>query len=166
MSEATYNQAAAVETHTDCRNPDGITVGLIDGMIAAARILARRYLCAPAVVEALKDLASDPDVRLVVAYADMTAVDQVHGRMGAQARTIDSLLDDAERTSATLTELEARAADQEAKIGIQETRIFDLEGSITDQRSDINRLSRDLRDLGQRLADLEQRQQAPDQSME
>lgn len=101
MTEALDNQA------TDCCGPDSITVKLIEEMIATARILARRYLCAPAVVEALKDLASDPDVRLVVAYADMTTIDQVHGRMDAQARTMESLLDDAERTATALTELEA-----------------------------------------------------------
>lgn len=149
--------------HTDCRDPEGITIGLIEDMIATARILARRYLCAPTVVAALKDLANDPDVRLVMAYADMTALDQVYARMDAQSRTMDSLLDDADRTITALTELESRSADQEAKNGLQEARIFDLEGLVTDQRSNINRLSRELRDLGQRLADLEQRQQAPNQ---
>jgi hypothetical protein len=44
-----------VETSTDCRDDTGITVGLIDGLIAIVRVLVQRDLTAPEVVEALKD---------------------------------------------------------------------------------------------------------------
>lgn len=47
---------------TDCRSETGITVGLLDGIIAVARVAACRDLTAPAVREALKDLAADEDV--------------------------------------------------------------------------------------------------------
>lgn len=46
----------------DCRSPEGVTVGLIDGIIAAARVLRGRDLSHPAVREALADLAEDEDV--------------------------------------------------------------------------------------------------------
>lgn len=54
------------ETHTDCRDPDGITVGLIDTIITAARVLAGRDLTAPAVREALADLHGDEDVAAII----------------------------------------------------------------------------------------------------
>jgi len=54
----------AAET-VDCRGEAGITVGLIDGIISMARILVRRDLSNPHVVEALKDMASDEDIRLL-----------------------------------------------------------------------------------------------------
>lgn len=47
---------------TDCRSDDGVTVGLIDGIISSARVLAKRDLSPPAVAEALKDLRADEDV--------------------------------------------------------------------------------------------------------
>jgi hypothetical protein len=46
----------------DCRSAEGVTVGLIDGIIAAARVLRARDLTHPAVREALADLAEDEDV--------------------------------------------------------------------------------------------------------
>lgn len=58
--------AAPSVTHTDCRSPVGITVGLIDGMIAMARVLRSSDLSAPEVQEALKDLTSDEDVKFLM----------------------------------------------------------------------------------------------------
>lgn len=51
----------------DCRSEDGIIVGLIDGMIAQARIVARYLRAADGSVEAgvseaLADLRSDEDI--------------------------------------------------------------------------------------------------------
>ena len=46
----------------DCRSQEGVTVGLIDGIIAVARFLRGRDLSHPAVREALADLAEDEDV--------------------------------------------------------------------------------------------------------
>jgi hypothetical protein len=58
-------------TSTDCRSETGITVGLIDSLIAIARVLRPRLSDSndPAVVEALKDLATDHDMRAVWTYA-------------------------------------------------------------------------------------------------
>lgn len=56
-------------TKTDCRSEDGITVGLIDGIIAAARVLSKRDLSSPAVVEALKDIRADEDVAIITRTA-------------------------------------------------------------------------------------------------
>jgi hypothetical protein len=47
-------------TTTECRTPDGITVGLIDSINTACQLLVVRDLTALEVVEALKDLKSDP----------------------------------------------------------------------------------------------------------
>ena len=48
--------------NTDCRNEAGVTVGLIDSLIVIARVLVRRDLDDPGVIEALKDLAADEDI--------------------------------------------------------------------------------------------------------
>ena len=50
---------------TDCRTDVGVTVGLIDGMIAMARVLSKSDLSSPEVVEALKDLRADEDINKV-----------------------------------------------------------------------------------------------------
>lgn len=49
-------------SETDCRTDAGVTVGLIDGLIAIARVLRHRDLTPAPVAEALRDLASDEDV--------------------------------------------------------------------------------------------------------
>lgn len=49
-------------TPLDCRSDAGTTVGLIDGILATARVLRGRRLSHPAVIEALADLAGDDDV--------------------------------------------------------------------------------------------------------
>lgn len=51
-----------VTTHTNCREVNGITVGLIDGIIAMARVIRQRDLTDEAVLEALADLRSDEDI--------------------------------------------------------------------------------------------------------
>lgn len=52
------------ELTTDCRTREGVAVGLIDGIIATARVLREREgdIRGPAAVEALRDLRSDEDV--------------------------------------------------------------------------------------------------------
>ncbi len=49
-------------TETDCRTEEGTTVGLIDSVITVARVLAKRDLSTPAVLDALRDLRTDSDV--------------------------------------------------------------------------------------------------------
>ena len=51
------------QTSTDCRTEVGVTVGLIDGIIAMARVLSNSDLSSPEVVEALKDLRADEDIQ-------------------------------------------------------------------------------------------------------
>ncbi len=53
-------------TYTDCRSPVGVTVGLIDGIIAMARVLKTMDQSSLEVQEALKDLRSDEDIRNLV----------------------------------------------------------------------------------------------------
>lgn len=59
------------ESHTDCRSEMGVTVGLIDGLIAISRVLAKRDLSAPEVNEALEDLRHDEDVSLLLAFTPL-----------------------------------------------------------------------------------------------
>ena len=56
------------QTHTDCRSEEGITVGLIDGIINSARLLKGRTITG-AVREALDDLRSDEDFAAIGSMA-------------------------------------------------------------------------------------------------
>jgi hypothetical protein len=56
-------QPKSTETYTDCRSLEGVATGLIDGIIAMARVLNSLNLSSSAVKEALKDLRSDEDVK-------------------------------------------------------------------------------------------------------
>jgi hypothetical protein len=56
-------------SETDCRSPVGITVGLIDGMIAMARVLRQSNLSATEIQEALKDLQQDEDMKFLMGTA-------------------------------------------------------------------------------------------------
>lgn len=58
------------ECITDCRSVEGITVGLIDSIITAARVLRGRDQSSEAVAMALEDLRADEDVRAVMGGAD------------------------------------------------------------------------------------------------
>ena len=51
---------------TDCRTEVGVTVGLIDSLIAIARVLAKRDLSPAEAREALADLRSDEDMARVL----------------------------------------------------------------------------------------------------
>lgn len=50
----------------ECRNYDGITVGLVDAIMAILRILATRDLQQQDVQDALADLLQDPDLKTVM----------------------------------------------------------------------------------------------------
>ncbi len=50
------------ETTTNCREENGITVGLVDSLISICRILKKRDLSPKEVKEALKDLRADEDL--------------------------------------------------------------------------------------------------------
>lgn len=66
------------QSHTDCRSPTGVTVGLIDGLIAISRVLAQRDLTAPEVQEALTDLRYDEDVwKILTAVKGQVLIDQI-----------------------------------------------------------------------------------------
>lgn len=56
---------ATQHSHTNCRDDHGVTVGLIDGIIAMARVLRNRNLQSDAVQEALADLRSDEDIEFI-----------------------------------------------------------------------------------------------------
>lgn len=57
-------------TTTECRTPDGITVGLLDSINTIAQLLVIRDFSAPEVQEALRDLRDDrafQDIQLAMA---------------------------------------------------------------------------------------------------
>jgi len=59
------------ENITDCRAEEGITVGLIDAIIAIARIASKRDLRPKVVREALADLQDDEDVAFLLSSANL-----------------------------------------------------------------------------------------------
>lgn len=63
------------DSYTDCRNDDGITVGLIDGLISILRVLKNRDLSPEEVKQALLDLSDDEDLKYL-----LTALRKSHGR--------------------------------------------------------------------------------------
>lgn len=54
------------ECNTDCRSDIGITVGLIDGIIAMARVLKSRGQLSEEVQQALADLRADEDIAVLM----------------------------------------------------------------------------------------------------
>jgi hypothetical protein len=72
-------------TETDCRSEEGVTVGLIDSMIAIARVLAPRLnmgAYSHPVAEALRDFWDDRDVRDV----EMAATGIIRGFRNEQPK--------------------------------------------------------------------------------
>lgn len=57
----------------DCRSTDGVTIGLIDTIITASRVLRDRPLSGVPVREALADLAGDEDVAHLLWIAELSA---------------------------------------------------------------------------------------------
>jgi len=56
---------------SDCRDENGITIGLIDSIISVARILRGRDLDNPEVQEAMKDLKADEDVTFILTNQEL-----------------------------------------------------------------------------------------------
>lgn len=76
----------------DCRSEEGITIGLIDGLMSTARVLRRRLEngdMTPNVVEALRDFQQDEDIRYVLSCVVATkykvvGIDQTCGACPSQ----------------------------------------------------------------------------------
>jgi hypothetical protein len=62
-----------VDSHTDCRSEDGITVGLIDSIISICRVLKDRNFDSKEISESLHDLRQDEDFNHLM-YMAMAAV--------------------------------------------------------------------------------------------
>jgi hypothetical protein len=96
MPDPTTREAAA-EATTDCRTPEGVTVGLIDSLITTARVLAGRDMTGPGARAALADLAGDEDLAAVLLAAgyslagpgDVVPVGWMVSRSDAKGRLID-----------------------------------------------------------------------------
>lgn len=54
------------DTFSDCRDAEGVTIGLIDGIISISRILKQMDLSSANTKEALLDLSQDEDVNYVI----------------------------------------------------------------------------------------------------
>jgi hypothetical protein len=68
--------AISTISKSDCRKPDGISIGLIDGMLAMARVLRKSDLSAKEVQEALKDLQADEDMKFLMYSATLVPMAQ------------------------------------------------------------------------------------------
>ncbi len=67
MTTTVTKRGGETAVTTDCRSEEGVTVGLIDAIIAIVRVLAKRDLSGDtAVSEALKDLRSDQDLKSIL----------------------------------------------------------------------------------------------------
>lgn len=55
-----------METNSNCRSKDGITIGLIDSIISICRVLKDRDFNSYDVREALKDLQNDEDLKTIL----------------------------------------------------------------------------------------------------
>ena len=83
-------QPAAEVIETDCRSEEGVTVGLIDALIAICRPLATRDLATPATCAALEDLRSDSDA-LAIFLGLPPAADEVR-RLRERISQLEKLL--------------------------------------------------------------------------
>jgi hypothetical protein len=54
----------------DCRSKEGITIGLIDSIMTAVRVLDGRDIGGENIKEALKDLAADKGLRRLIDTGD------------------------------------------------------------------------------------------------
>lgn len=52
--------------NSDCRDINGITIGLIDTIINSCRLLRNRDLSNSNIIEALKDLKNDEDFKYLI----------------------------------------------------------------------------------------------------
>ena len=59
-----------IDTHTDCKSEEGITVGLIDAVITISRIIKLRTIDTPAIDNALIDLSTDEDFNYLINIAN------------------------------------------------------------------------------------------------
>lgn len=66
MKPTAHNMPKTTHTKTNCREDVGITVSLIDAIIAQCRILKSRDLSNKAVKEALLDLQGDEDLKFIL----------------------------------------------------------------------------------------------------
>lgn len=60
----------ATHIHTDCRSSEGVTVALIEGMIAMSRVLRQRGISTLAETEALRDLQADESIVWLLSQRD------------------------------------------------------------------------------------------------
>lgn len=56
----------------ECTSEEGITIGLIDSMLASANVLVSRDLGHPMVIEALEDLRSSRNIQVLIASHPLT----------------------------------------------------------------------------------------------
>ena len=54
------------DTHTDCRDSIGVTVGILDAIMVLCRLLKGRDLSNLETKEALKDLKNDEDFKFLI----------------------------------------------------------------------------------------------------
>lgn len=79
-------------TDSDCRTDEGITIGLIDGVIAICRVLRGRDLSSPNIQEALLDMSGDEDIAFVLAaYNQVDSHTKRSSDMSIRIRTVNGM---------------------------------------------------------------------------
>lgn len=63
--------------YTDCRTETGVTEGLVIGLIAIARTLAKRDLSSPEIQSALRDLRNDEDIQKLTGYSRVAELEKL-----------------------------------------------------------------------------------------
>lgn len=58
------------DTHTDCRDSIGVTVGILDAIMVLCGLLIDRDLSDPAIKEALKDLKGNSGFKFLIEILD------------------------------------------------------------------------------------------------
>lgn len=77
---------------SDCRTDEGITIGLIDGVIAICRVLRKRDLSSPNIQEALLDMSGDEDIAFVLAaYNQVDSHTKRSSDMSIRIRTVNGM---------------------------------------------------------------------------
>ena len=79
-----------MESYTDCRSEEGITVGLIDAIISISRILAKRDLSTESAKQGLLDLRLDEDVFHITTGFPLLTYDRIYQeRRDVPGRSLD-----------------------------------------------------------------------------
>lgn len=59
--------------HTECKSETGITIGLMDGLLAIAQVLVKRDWSSPEIQEVLQDLRQDDNLKKIMDIGELAS---------------------------------------------------------------------------------------------